>query len=127
LKIIRTIRAVRREAKAARALGRIIALVPTMGCLHEGHLSLIRRARNLAGPKGKVVVSIFVNPMQFGPGEDLDSYPWTLAEDQTWHIDRSLSIPNDWHGAPVLARIDGALIGLLIVNGGGARVAPIDE
>jgi len=81
LKIIRTIRAVRREAKAARALGRIIALVPTMGCLHEGHLSLIRRARNLAGPKGKVVVSIFVNKTQFGPSEDFGNYPRTLKRD----------------------------------------------
>ena len=81
MKIIRTIRAVRREAKAARALGRIIALVPTMGCLHEGHLSLIRRARNLAGPKGKVVVSIFVNKTQFGPSEDFGNYPRTLKRD----------------------------------------------
>ena len=81
MKIIRTIRAVRREAQAARALGRIIALVPTMGCLHEGHLSLIRRARNLAGPKGKVVVSILVNKTQFGPSEDFGNYPRTLKRD----------------------------------------------
>jgi pantoate--beta-alanine ligase len=61
-----------------RADGRRVAFVPTMGALHEGHRSLIRRARGL----GDVVfVSIFVNPLQFGPGEDLDRYPRTLAAD----------------------------------------------
>ena len=55
-----------------------IAFVPTMGNLHAGHLKLVRHARSIAG---RVVVSIFVNPMQFGPGEDYDSYPRTLADD----------------------------------------------
>ena len=81
MKIIRTTHAVRREAKAARASGRLIVLVPTMGCLHEGHLSLIRRARKLAGANGTVVASIFVNKTQFGPGEDFVSYPRTLKRD----------------------------------------------
>ena len=61
--------------------GARVAFVPTMGALHEGHLSLMRRARTEVGPDGVLVVSVFVNPTQFGPGEDLDRYPRTLAAD----------------------------------------------
>jgi pantoate--beta-alanine ligase len=53
-----------------------------MGALHEGHAALIRRARKVAGPRGTVVVSVFVNPTQFGPGEDYSRYPRTLEADR---------------------------------------------
>jgi pantoate--beta-alanine ligase len=68
-----------------------VVLVPTMGALHEGHRALLRRARELAGGTGTVAVSIFVNPLQFGPSEDLDKYPRTLPEDletcEAEHVD----------------------------------------
>ncbi|MFD8807858.1 pantoate--beta-alanine ligase [Streptomyces sp. NPDC059597] len=57
------------------------AVVMTMGALHEGHATLIRAAREIAGPEGEVVVTVFVNPLQFGAGEDLDRYPRTLEAD----------------------------------------------
>jgi pantoate--beta-alanine ligase len=69
---------VRRCCDDARRAGRTVALVPTMGGFHEGHRSLMRAARADAG---LVVVSLFVNPTQFGPGEDLDAYPRDLAGD----------------------------------------------
>jgi pantoate--beta-alanine ligase len=71
-----------RDTLAGRqATGARVAMVPTMGALHEGHLSLVRRARDAVGGDGAVVVSVFVNPTQFGPGEDLDRYPRTLGAD----------------------------------------------
>ena len=68
----------RKVTKALRSVGRTVALVPTMGALHSGHLELVKQAK-LTG--AVVVVSIFVNPLQFGPGEDLDAYPRTLDAD----------------------------------------------
>ena len=71
MKIVETVEEVRAQVKAWRKEGFSVGLVPTMGFLHEGHKSLIDRA---VAENDKVVVSVFVNPMQFGPKEDLASY-----------------------------------------------------
>ena len=73
------IKSLRSQIKAWRQQGLSIAFVPTMGNLHQGHFSLVEKAKTLAD---KVVVSIFVNPMQFGANEDLDNYPRTLDADK---------------------------------------------
>lgn len=78
LNLVESIAEVRREVAAARSSGMRVGLVPTMGALHEGHMRLIERCRREAG---YVVVTIFVNPTQFGPGEDLTRYPRTLEKD----------------------------------------------
>ncbi|WP_149982116.1 pantoate--beta-alanine ligase [Pseudoalteromonas rhizosphaerae] len=76
---ITEIKSLRSQIKAWRQAGLSVALVPTMGNLHQGHFSLVEKAKNMAD---KVVVSIFVNPMQFGINEDLDNYPRTLIADK---------------------------------------------
>ena len=78
MEIYETISSIRRAISTARSEHQSICLVPTMGNLHEGHLSLVRQARNLAD---QVVASLFVNPLQFGVNEDLDSYPRTFQDD----------------------------------------------
>jgi pantoate--beta-alanine ligase len=78
MKTLTTIQATRGELAKMRRAGRTIEFVPTMGAFHEGHLSLMREA---GGGGGCVVVSIFVNPMQFGPSEDFDTYPRNLSGD----------------------------------------------
>ena len=79
-------------AAARGRLGSPVVIVPTMGALHDGHRSLLRHAARLAAPDGAVVVSIFVNPRQFGPGEDLDRYPRTLDADLTLCADEGVAV-----------------------------------
>ncbi|HEY3375179.1 MAG TPA: pantoate--beta-alanine ligase [Candidatus Aquicultor sp.] len=86
---ITTVREVCEAINAERARGKTIGLVPTMGYLHEGHLTLMREAKRQADI---VVASIFVNPTQFGPTEDLDAYPRDLARDGTLAQDAGVDV-----------------------------------
>ena len=79
LRRVRTLAELRRVRAAWRARGQRVALVPTMGAIHDGHLSLVRAARHSAP---RVVVSVFVNPLQFGPREDYRRYPRPRARDR---------------------------------------------
>lgn len=78
MKIVKGVKSMQRLAKSIKREGKLIGFVPTMGCLHEGHLSLIREAKK---DTDTVVVSIYINPMQFGPKEDYRRYPRNLNRD----------------------------------------------
>ena len=85
MQLIESLSEMRAWSRAERVRGRRIGLVPTMGFLHEGHLRLVDRARERAD---RVVMSIFVNPLQFGPGEDFATYPRDLERDQKLAAER---------------------------------------
>ena len=79
MKIIRTVKEMHAYSDACRGAGKTVSFVPTMGFLHEGHLGLMREAKKRSDV---LVVSIFVNPIQFGPGEDYDAYPRNFERDR---------------------------------------------
>lgn len=89
MRTVATVAELRDQLDVARAGGLSIGLVPTMGALHEGHLSLIDRS---VAENGFTVVTVFVNPTQFRPGEDLDAYPRKLAEDTALAAERGADL-----------------------------------
>lgn len=90
MKVIHTIHEMQQWAMAAHKVQKVIGLVPTMGFLHEGHMSLIDTAKNNGATA--VVVSIFVNPIQFGPNEDYDSYPRDFEHDRKMCEERGVDV-----------------------------------
>lgn len=98
MRVVSSVQAMQKYALSRKRKGTKIAFVPTMGFLHAGHVSLMRRARGLAGKKGMVVASIYVNPTQFAPNEDLSRYPRDLARDKQLCRDAGvdlLFVPDD--------------------------------
>lgn len=118
MKIVETIKEVREQVKAWRKEGLTVGLVPTMGYLHEGHKSLIDRA---VAENDRVVVSVFVNPMQFGVGEDLESYPRDMERDAAlcekagasliFHPEPSEMYPEDFSSFVDMSTLTGGLCG----------------
>lgn len=98
MEIITTVRELKKCLHLARKQGKTVGLVPTMGYLHEGHLTLMKKARE---ENDCVVASIFVNPLQFGQGEDFESYPRDLKQDSL----RAASVGVDWVFAPKVAEM----------------------
>lgn len=82
MQVITRVAEMQRLAQRCKRQARVIGLVPTMGYLHHGHVSLVKACRKKLGPKGLVVVSIYVNPAQFGPGEDFQRYPRDFERDK---------------------------------------------
>ncbi|HYG24379.1 MAG TPA: pantoate--beta-alanine ligase [Verrucomicrobiae bacterium] len=92
MQTISSVRAMQLRALAWRGQRISIGFVPTMGYLHAGHISLVQRARRLVGDDGKVVISIYVNPTQFGPNEDFSRYPRDLQRDRNLCRDAGVDV-----------------------------------
>lgn len=92
MRIVTSVGGMQRLRKGWQRSGRRVGFVPTMGFLHEGHLSLIRRARQQTGEQGRLVVSIYVNPTQFGPREDFSRYPRDLARDSRLCLNEGVDV-----------------------------------
>jgi len=92
MKIVEKLSEMQNIAKICKRENKKIALVPTMGALHEGHLKLIDKAKSLCGPFDLVVVSVFVNPSQFGPNEDFAKYPREIENDCRKSFERGADI-----------------------------------
>ncbi|MGH9784188.1 MAG: pantoate--beta-alanine ligase [Terriglobia bacterium] len=114
--VLETIAAAHRWVGAERSAGQTVGFVPTMGAFHEGHLSLFRRARARCA---RVVVSVFVNPLQFGPGEDFERYPRDFSRDlalaEQEHVD-ALFHPgaNEMYPRPQEITVDPGRLGELL-------------
>lgn len=118
MKIVETVAEVREQVRTWRQEGLSVGLVPTMGYLHEGHQSLIDRA---VADNDRVVVSVFVNPMQFGVGEDLESYPRDMDRDAAicekagasliFHPEPSEMYPEDFSSFVDMSTLTGGLCG----------------
>ncbi|HEY6952626.1 MAG TPA: pantoate--beta-alanine ligase, partial [Bacteroidota bacterium] len=89
MRIVRSVVEMQREAERLRLAGNTIALVPTMGYLHHGHVSLIEHAKRNSDV---VILSVFVNPTQFGPGEDFEKYPRDPARDERIAVEAGVDI-----------------------------------
>jgi pantoate--beta-alanine ligase len=106
-------------AAARSGLAGPVVLVPTMGALHQGHRALLRRAGQIAAPNGCVVVSVFVNPLQFGPGEDFGSYPRVLERDLAVCAEEGVAVvfaPGraEMYPAEPMIRVDPGPVGQLL-------------
>ncbi|HMJ91644.1 MAG TPA: pantoate--beta-alanine ligase [Candidatus Acidoferrum sp.] len=92
MRIIKSVSTMQRTARQWRQAATRVAFVPTMGYLHEGHASLVREARKRVGKRGMVVVSIYVNPTQFAPTEDLSNYPRDVVRDRQLCRDAAVDV-----------------------------------
>jgi pantoate--beta-alanine ligase len=105
MKEIKSVETLKEFLGTAKKRGAVVGLVPTMGYLHDGHISLIRAAKKHAGKNGVVVVSIYVNPLQFGPNEDFKKYPRDLKRDRRICMDEGVDVlflPSDSEMCPAL-------------------------